>query len=169
VSALAEALGWNSLTAWRLDPERHAESWDSGEGAFRFGGRWSRRGVRAVYCSVDPATTILEVAVHKGFAALDLVPHRLSLLRVTDPQRVHVVRPEDIPNPEWLRPGLPSAGQQAFGTALLAQYAFVLLPSVVSRHSWNLVFTAAGAQGHYALEGQERFGLDTRLHPPQKA
>jgi RES domain-containing protein len=81
----------------------------------------------------DPATAILEVAVHKGFKALDMVPHVLSGVTITDPAGVHVVDPASIPN--WLRPGIPGAGQQAFGNDLLARHKFVLIPSVVSTHS----------------------------------
>lgn len=161
------ALGGNALVAWRLDQAVHAATWDSGEGAYRVGGRWSGRGVRAVYCALDPATAILEVAVHKGFKALDTVPHTLTELLVLDPAAVHVVNPSDVPNPNWLRPGALSAGQQAFGDKLLAAHRFVVLPSVVSTHSWNLVFVAASAAGSYALKGQEAFALDTRLHPPK--
>ena len=65
--------GENELVAWRLDQTNYRTAWDSGEGAYRVGGRWNSKGVRAVYCSVDPATAILEVAVHKGFKALDTV------------------------------------------------------------------------------------------------
>jgi hypothetical protein len=36
--------------------------------------------IRAVYCSVDPATAILEVAVH-GFQGLDTVLHMLTAIR----------------------------------------------------------------------------------------
>jgi RES domain-containing protein len=62
-----EPLGGGKLIAWRLDQARFASTWDSGEGAFQVGGRWSSNGVRVVYCALDPATAILEVAVHKGF------------------------------------------------------------------------------------------------------
>jgi RES domain-containing protein len=154
------------LLAWRLDMADFAATWDGGEGAYRVGGRWNGPGVRAVYCSVDPATAILEVAVHKGFRVLDTVAHVLTAARIVDPAGVHVVQPDDVPNPNWLRPGIPSAGQQAFGNALLAQHAFVLLPSVVSLHSWNLIFAHGRAAGRYALLAQERFALDPRLHPP---
>ncbi|WP_196796267.1 RES domain-containing protein [Acidiphilium cryptum] len=54
----------------------YAASWDNGEGAHLGGGRWNSRGVRAVYYSLDPATAILEVAVHKGFGILDTPPTR---------------------------------------------------------------------------------------------
>jgi RES domain-containing protein len=154
------------LLAWRLDQEAFAASWDSGEGSFRAGGRWNSRGVRAVYCSVDPATAILEVAVHKGFNALDTVPHVLTALEVMDLAAVHVVQPDDVPNENWLRPGTPGAGQQDFGDDLMARHKFVLIPSVVSNNSWNLMFVAANAKGAYKVKRQQPFSLDTRLNPP---
>ncbi len=165
MTPLPAGLGAGELIAWRLDAEPFAASWDSGEGAYRVGGRWNSRGVRAVYCALDPATAILEVAVHKGFKALDTVRHVLTALRIDAPGAVHVVLPEAVPNPNWLRPGIPSAGQQAFGDRLLAEHAFVVLPSAVSSHSWNMIFVAETAAGRYALHLQERFALDPRLHP----
>ena len=132
MTPLPPPLGTGALVAWRLDLELHRRTWDSGEGAFRAGGRWNSRGRRAVYCSLDPATAILEVAVHKGFRALDTVPHVLTSLGIPDPTGVHVVRPADVPNPNWLVPGIPSAGQQSFGDGLLAEHACFLIPSAVS-------------------------------------
>ncbi|HEX6441894.1 MAG TPA: RES domain-containing protein [Stellaceae bacterium] len=166
MTPLPPPLGPAELAIWRLDPAQYRASWDSGEGAYIFGGRWNSKGVRAVYCSFDPATAILEVAAHTGFKALDTVPHVLTTATLTDASRVHVVDPASVPNPNWLRPGTPSAGQQAFGDALLARHAFVVLPSAVSTHSWNAVFVAATAAGAYAVRLQEDFALDTRLHPP---
>lgn len=71
-----------------------------------------------------------------------------------------------MPNPNWLRPGMPSAGQQAFGDALLVRHRFVLIPSAVSSHNWNLLFIGIDAAGAYALRSQERSALDTSLEPP---
>ena len=166
MTPLPPPLGAGELVAWRLDQAIFASAWDSGEGAFRAGGRWNSRGVRAVYASLDPAAAILEVAVHKGFSALDTVAHVLTQATISDLSMVRVVRPEDVPNPNWLRPGIPSAGQQAFGDALLAKHPFVFIPSAVSTHSWNVIFAASGAAGAYMLQSQERFALDPRLHPP---
>ena len=165
MTPLPPPLGGRDLVAWRLDQDKFAPTWDSGEGAYRSGGRWNRTGVRAVYCSIDPATAILEVAVHKGFKALDTVPHMLTSVTITEPESVHVVEPASIPNRNWLRPGIPSAGQQAFGDDLLSQHKFVVIPSAVSTYSWNLIFVSSMAAGAYALNFQERFALDTRLHP----
>jgi RES domain-containing protein len=152
--------------AWRLDAAIFSGMWDSGEGAFRYGGRWNSRGVRAVYASLDPAAAILEVAVHKGFKALDTVPHVLTAFEIDDPGSVHVVAPEQVPNPNWLRPCPPSAGQQAFGDALLARRPVIVVPSAVSTHSWNLILAVAGPAPRRRPRLQERFALDTRLHPP---
>lgn len=166
MTPLPALLGGTGLVAWRLDEARHATTWDSGEGAYRVGGRWNSKGVRAVYCAIDPATAVLEVAVHKGFKALDTVPHVLTALNITDPSAVHIVNPASVPNPNWLRPGIPSAGQQAFGDQLLANHKFIVIPSAVSAHSWNLMFVGATAAGAYVLRSQDPFALDTRLHPP---
>ena len=165
MTPLPALLGGNELVTWRLDRATFAAAWDGGEGAYRFGGRWNSKGVRAVYCSIDPAIAILEVAAHTQFKTLDTVPHMLSAISITEPASVHIVLPAAIPNPNWLRPGIPSTGQQAFGDALLAQHKFLLIPSTVSSFSWNLIFVGAKAAGAYSLKSQTAFALDTRLHP----
>ena len=166
---LPPMIGGTEFIAWRLDHESRAATWDSGEGAFRVGGRWNSKGVRAVYCSLDAPAATLEVAVHKGFRALDVVPHTMTSVAITDLSGVHVVQPASVPNPNWLVPGIPGAGQQAFGDELLARHSFVLIPSAVSTLSWDFIFDGRRATGRYALRSQEKFALDTRLHPPAGA
>lgn len=166
MTPLPPPLGDGSFRAWRLDTERFSGTWDSGQGSRLYGGRWNTPGRRVVYCSADPATAILEVAVHKGFRTLDVVRHVLTSCAIRDPAQVHVVPPGNVPNPSWLRPGLPSVGQQQFGDALLGAHRFVLLPSAVSTHSWNLIFDPAVASEAYELIAREGFELDPRLHPP---
>ena len=166
MTPLPPPLGSGELVCWRLDTAVFAPTWNSGEGSYRVGGRWSTRGIRTVYAALDPATAILEVAVHKTFRTLDVVAHVLTSVRIADVTHVHVVQPADIPNPHWLHPGVPGAGQQSFGTALLKAHPFVLLPSVVSAHSWNVLFDPALAEGLYDQVRQQPFALDPRLHPP---
>ncbi|MBV8447778.1 MAG: RES domain-containing protein [Hyphomicrobiales bacterium] len=169
MTPLPGVLGGKELVAWRLDQAPYAPAWDSGEGAFRCGGRWNSAGVRAVYCSIDPATAILEMAVHKTFKALDTVPHVITEMGITEPSKAHPIFPADIPNANWLTPGIPSAGQQAFGDALLRTHQFIIIPSAVSRESWNLIFIKARTVGAYSCKSQKQFALDTRLHPPTPA
>ena len=154
------------LIAWRIDDARFRDEWDSGEGAFRYGGRWNGRGSHAVYCSLDAATAILEVAVHKGFDTLDAVAHVITAIEIIDPADVHVVTRDSVPNANWLRPAVPGAGQQRFGDRLLGTHRFVAISSTVSAHSWNLIFAPAMAKGRYRQILQEPFSLDTRLNPP---
>ncbi len=122
--------------------------------------------MRAVYASVDPATAILEVAVHETFNIVDTVPHVLTSGRIFDVSRVHVVPPPDIPNPHWVRPGAASAGPFGFGYAMLKAHIFVLIPSVISPHSWNMIFDPTVAKDFYGFVAQECFAVDTQLHPP---
>jgi RES domain-containing protein len=154
------------MRGWRLDNKRFQGSWDSGEGAFQFGGRWNSKGTRAVYACTDPSTAVLEVAVHKGFRVLDSVAHVLTCFEIIDPSAIPIIDAGAVANANWLTPGLPSAGQQQFGDELLARYGSFLIPSVVSRHAWNLVFDPQRKKSNYQLVFQEDFALDTRLHPP---
>ncbi|KQQ55541.1 hypothetical protein ASF84_09325 [Pseudomonas sp. Leaf127] len=149
--------------AWRLDREVYKDSWDSGIGAHKLGGRWNPAGRNVVYASADPSTAILEVAVHAGFDALDTVAHVLTCFEVIEPSLIKVVQSEDVPNPVWLSSASASPNQQKFADALLAEHPFVLIPSAVTRHSWNLLVSCELAEGKYRLISQERFGLDTRL------
>ncbi|MBG6159432.1 RES domain-containing protein [Labrenzia sp. EL_159] len=164
MTPLPAPLESGELRFWRLDQQRHSGNWNTGEGSYRVGGRWNSRGIRAVYTSVDPSTAIMEVAVHKGFKALDTAPHVLTSGRVLDLTTVHVVYPEDVPNPNWLVPGNHGPGQKAYGDQLLRDHLFSLVPSTVSRHSWNLIFDADRVDCHYDDVQQERFALDPRLH-----
>ncbi len=154
------------VEAWRLDALPRAATWDKGIGAAKAGGRWNPIGYPVVYCSADPATAILEVAVHTGFRTLDAVAHRLTRAIILETSEIHVVQPEDVPNPNWLSPVSPGRGQQEFGKQLLERHAFVLIPSAVSRESWNLLFNPDRAVGRYQATAQKPFALDTRLNPP---
>ena len=152
------------LLAWRLDSDIHAPGWDSGEGAYRVGGRWNSPGIRAVYCSFDAATALIEVAVHKGFDTIDSVPHVLSCIEILESASIHTVDLSALPSPDWLMPGIPEAAQQRYGDELLGRHKFVAIPSAVSRNSWNLLFVAANAKGAYRLRSQEPYVLDKRLN-----
>lgn len=166
MTPLPAALERNAaLIAWRIDALRHADTWDSGIGAERLGGRWNPKGTPAVYCSFDPATCLIEAAVHRGFAVLDTQPHLLTRLEITDGNRVRVVGLDEIPNPAWLSAGIPIRHQQQWGAALLAQHAFVVFPSAVSKPSWNVVFDPGRARGAYRMRVQQRLSVDTRIQP----
>lgn len=163
MNPLCAPLGSGEVRFWRIDSEERYLTWDSGEGANLVGGRWNSKGTKVVYTAVDPATAILEVAVHKGFVALNSKAHYLSSARIPDLGLIHVVYPADVPNPNWLAPVGHHTDQQKFGDDLISKHPFVMLPSTVSKNSWNLLVNPDTAAGHYDDVRQERFGLDPRL------
>ena len=150
---------------WRLETTKHFATWQTAEGAFLFGGRWSSPNKRVLYTSLDPSTAILEVAVHKGLRTLDAVAHTLIQIELLRPKRVFKVNPATVPNANWLRPGTVSKDQQLFGDALLKAHAMVMIPSVVSTHSWNLLLDVDAAAEQFKLVSSEAFALDPRLNP----
>lgn len=150
------------LLVWRLENARYFADWQLAEGAYLYGGRWNTPNQRILYTSADPATTILESAVHKGFQALDQVPHKLLAIHIASPTLVHVVPPDQLPQ-AWLLPGLPAPEQQAFGDTLTATHPFVLVPSVVSTCSWNLLINVRSAASQFSLAHAQDFAIDPRL------
>lgn len=52
------------IVAWRVCQRRWARRALDGEGAFRFGGRWSSPGTRVVYLASSRALAALEILVH---------------------------------------------------------------------------------------------------------
>lgn len=155
--------GTGALTGWTLQDARYAATWNSGVGSATYGGRWNSIGKRVIYAALDPATAILEVAVHKGFKVLNTVAHDLYSFRIADPGRVRVLQPGEVPNPHWLHPMPPHKDQQEFGDQLIDAHPFVLMPSAVSRHSWNLLVNVTTALPLMADVASERFALDPRL------
>lgn len=156
------------LFMWRLERKKYIDTWASGIGAELGGGRWNSKGQAAVYGSLDASTAILEVAAHKGFRTLDTIPHILLCARILDRSLVYKVRPEDVPNQNWLVPGSPGHGQQSFGDNLLNEHPFIIVPSTVSKYSWNIVMNPDTASGHFDVIIKESFSLDTRLNPPSR-
>ncbi len=160
-------LGPRPAVIWRLDTLERAGGAATGMGAKLYGGRWNPKGIACVYASLDAATAIVEVAVHKGFEVLDAKPHVLSCLALRSDVRIRVVRPEEVPNPNWLTPASASTGQQSFGGALLRQHPVVMIPSVAAQRSWNVLVNPEYEADVLVQMSQERFRLDTRLSPPK--
>lgn len=96
----------------------------------------------------------------------------MTWFRVESSADVYVVDPKGVPNPYWLVPGIPSAGPQKFGDGLLVKHDFIVIPSVVSRHSWNMIFDPVRAKGLFDLIEQEQsrsIPASTRQRQPNAA
>lgn len=152
------------IHCWRLEATEFAAQWDSGFGAFTFGGRWNPKGLAVVYATLDPATTILEKAVHAGLETMAMMHQTLTCFSI-DAASTHLLDAEFFPNQHWLHPCEKSNAQQGFLVPYLedSKKPFLLLPSVVSPHSWNLIFDPTVAAGKYRIIDQVKFSLDPRL------
>lgn len=53
-----------TITAYRIFNSAFASSWNDGEGAFRYGGRWNSPGRRVLYTSESLSLATLEIFVH---------------------------------------------------------------------------------------------------------
>ncbi len=122
-------------TAWRILKTRHAQSPFDGEGARRYGGRWTSPGQPAVYTAESPALATLEVLVHLQSAAT--LAH-YSLVSVEFPaSEVTRIPPSALPA-DWASSPAPPKLQQ-LGDRWLAEgrHAVLQVPSAVVPHSMN--------------------------------
>lgn len=145
--------------AWRLVKAEYAATPLDGEGARRFGGRWSSPGIRAVYASESLALAALEVLVHlQSTAVLDrfvTIGVQYSVPALDAP----------APPPDW-RLGPAPASTRRLGDAWLSAGAGLALrvPSVVVPRERNLIFNPAHPGfRHLRVVVREPFSFDARL------
>jgi len=151
------------MRVWRICARRHAGSMD-GEGARRFGGRWSSRGIAVVYASESIALATLEAFVHfdSNTIAPGLVLVAIDLpagARIADlPKRPGLSKDwRSYPAPAALKPS-GDAWARAGRTAVL-RVASVIIPE-----SFNYLVNPAhpdAAKIRHAV--QRPFVFDTRM------
>lgn len=118
-----------SPAAWRIIKSRYGAEAFSGEGARRFGGRWTSPGRPAVYTAEHASLAVLEVLVHLGSPR---VLSAYSILRCEfDPARLRVLDPTVLPL-DWRASPAP-ASLRLIGDRWLAeqQSAVLGVPSAV--------------------------------------
>lgn len=118
------------ITLWRIEKRAYAAQSFSGDGAFRFGGRWNHPGTRVVYAAETLALSALEKFVHleAAAAALDFV-----YFKITVPEQVKIkVLPGSALPANWRNFPAPSSTMD-IGTAWVRKNESVLLrvPSTV--------------------------------------
>ena len=85
-----------------------------------------------------------------------------ATLSESDATRVQVVHPENLQDDSWLAPGPPIYACQKFGAQLLDEVGVFVMPSAVSRDSWNAILDPAVAKRVNAT--QTPFQFDPRLN-----
>jgi RES domain-containing protein len=129
------------VNLWRIGKSTQDYSADdlTGVGAGMHGGRWNRKGVNAVYCSVTISLATLETLAHLGNVHI----RNAFLVRVVVPEVVwnerEFVAPEDL-EPDWLAEP-PGRSSIEFGNHWLKSCSapLLLVPSVIVPEEFNVM------------------------------
>lgn len=124
-------------SAWRIVRANRARTAFSGEGAWRYGGRWSSAGVRVVYVSEHQSTAALEILVH---TAPVLLPEKYQAFRLEWPDGLT----EEFPMKKWpvnWRISPPPAETMEVGDRWTAERrsAILAVPSAISPDDKNFL------------------------------
>src|SRR5215831_17893307 len=128
-------------SAWRIVRSNRAHTAFSGEGAWRYGGRWSSVGVRVVYVSEHQSTAALETFVH-------LIPFpdsgRYKAFHLEWPDNLTEILPRKKWPPNW-RLSPPPADTLEIGDRWVAEQrsAILAVPSAISPADRNFLLNPA--------------------------
>jgi RES domain-containing protein len=149
------------VRVWRIAAAAHAAF--DGEGARRFGSRWTRKGRAVIFASATLSLAALERFVHTD---PDLEPIDLVALpiEIAADAAVETVAIDDLPR-DWRAYPAPSALASIGERWLLARTTAVLsVPSVVIPHERNFIVNPAHAGFSKMTAGAaEPFSFDPRM------
>ena len=149
------------MDAWRIVKAKHGDDAFSGEGAFRYGGRWNPAGTRLVYVSASLSLATLEILVHLRPGA----PFAFGTFRIHfDDSLLERLDPSDLPD-EW-REEPPSPSTQSIGDAWArsAHSAVLAVPSAVIPEERNFLLNPAHPDfSKITIDPMRPFALDRRL------
>jgi RES domain-containing protein len=118
-----------------------------GSGGFFVSGRWHTKGRPVVYCTLNPATALLETLVHAEIDSEDR-PERFQVLRIEGPDTLSLERVETTMLPaNWAGDIIVS---QAVGDRWLSEERSLLLvvPSVLVPETWNVLVNPRHAEAN---------------------
>lgn len=101
-------------------------------------GRWHTKGRPIVYCTLNPATALLETLVHMEIDSEDR-PERFQVLRIEGPESLSIEKLEaDSLSPHWVE---DVSVTQAVGDRWLSGRRSLLLqvPSALVPETWNVL------------------------------
>jgi RES domain-containing protein len=150
------------LTAWRIVKRRYAGRAFDGEGARRFGGRWTSPGVPVVYVASTRSLAALEMAVHLDrsalFASFVLIPCEF------DERLVTTVGRDALPVSWRSHPAPPEAAVIGDAWVRERRSAVLAVPSAVLDAEVNFLLNPAHRDFRKIRIGEpEDFWLDPRL------
>jgi RES domain-containing protein len=132
------------IRLFRVLRKIHAKSPFDGEGAFRFGGRWSSAGVRLAYASEYQSLAMLEYFVHMDAddPPPDLV---LATAEVSDDVLPERIAGGDLPSNWRENPAPPSLTRFGAEFVSSAQHVALIVPSALAPRENNWLLNPAHA------------------------
>lgn len=152
------------MRLWRLAAARHAAL--DGEGARRYGGRWTPRGYAVVYASASLSLAALERLVHTDpdLEPADLVAIFIDIKPVIAIEAIEV---SELPRDWRDYPAPESLGRIGETWIRSARTAVLSVPSAVIPAERNYLLNPAHADFKRCAHGPpEPFTFDPRLRPP---
>ena len=122
------------MILWRVS---NYQSLD-GVGGLYVSGRWHTKGHPVIYCTLNPATALLETLVHIEIDSEDR-PERFQVLRLEGPESLSIEKVEaGSLSPNWAE---DMNATQAIGDRWLSEKRSLLLqvPSVLVPETWNVL------------------------------
>jgi RES domain-containing protein len=124
-------------SAWRIVRASRAQTAFTGEGPWRYGGRWNSPGVRVVYVSEHQSTAALEVFANRVPFILD---EKYKAFHLQWPDRLTEIFPVAKLPGDWKRSPPPLAALEIGNSWAHAQRSAVLaLPSAISPADTNFL------------------------------
>jgi RES domain-containing protein len=150
------------LKAWRITKQRLSKGAFSGEGAFRYGGRWNSPGTRVVYLASNQALAALEVLVNTE-SKDDLVRIPYVLIGVEFDEDWGK-KPDKLPKDWAANPAPPSAARVGDLWVRANSSALLEVPSAVIQTEKNFLLNPAHPDFTNVRIGKpEPFGFDPRV------
>ena len=147
---------------WRLCRAVHAADTFSGEGPYRYGGRWNPAGLRVVYGAESRSLAAMEVLIHHiGTEVFELT--RWVVIPADVPDEL-IEKPARVPA-EW-RAEPPAAASQRFGATWAREQrsAALRVPSTVVLGEFNYLLNPAHPDFKRVKIGRPAaFSFDPRL------
>ena len=149
------------MRVWRIAHAAHAAF--DGEGARRYGSRWTRKGVPVVFASATLSLAALERFVHSD---PDLEPADLVAIaiEIAASAAIETVDRARLP-PDWRAyPALPTLSAIGDRWLTAARSAVLAVPSAVIPHERNYILNPAHAEfARLTVRSAEAFSFDPRM------
>lgn len=151
-----------TIRAWRIVKAKHAATAFSGDGARKYGGRWSSPGIPVVYVAGSASLAILEMLVH--LQSQELLKRYVMFETSFDDALVKKIDAARLPK-AW-RQSPPTEPVQQVGDAWVADgnTAILRVPSAIVPTEWNYLLNPAHADfGKITIGPKQQVQFDPRL------